>query len=143
VYGSAGNLGTTGFSETGLVNSDTISGVTLTSAGAAPTAGVGTYALTASNAIGTGLDNYAITYAPGDLSVERLVPVAAAFASGVDREAINAQPSAGDSFLLQQEPADGDTETPADPRYASDFTCAPAPSPAGSPVRCRPRQGSP
>ena len=64
VYGTSLNLGTTGFTETGLVtaNGDSISGVTLASLGAASTANVGTYALSASNAQGSGLSNYNITY---------------------------------------------------------------------------------
>ncbi len=73
VYGTNGNLGTTGFTETGLVtaNGDAISGVTLSSLGAASTATVGTYALSASNAQGSGLSNYTITYvnAPTGLTV--------------------------------------------------------------------------
>ena len=64
VYGTSLNLGTTGFTETGLVtaNGDAITGVTLASLGAASTANVGTYALSASNAQGSGLSNYNITY---------------------------------------------------------------------------------
>ena len=51
-YGSTANLGTTAFSETGLVNSDTVTGVTLTSAGSPATATVagGPYAITPSAA---------------------------------------------------------------------------------------------
>ena len=43
-------------------NGDAISGVTLASLGAASSANVGTYALSASNAQGTGLSNYNIAY---------------------------------------------------------------------------------
>ncbi len=82
VYGTDGNLGTTGFTETGLVtaNGDAISGVTLSSLGAASTASVGTYALSASNAQGSGLSNYTITYvnAPTGLTV---TPVALTIAA--------------------------------------------------------------
>ncbi len=72
-YGVSQNLGDTAFTETGLVtsNGDSISGVTLSSLGAAANATVagGPYAITASNAVGLGLGNYAITYAPGQLTV--------------------------------------------------------------------------
>ena len=72
-YGTTLALGTTAFTETGLVNSDTVSGVTLTSAGAAATATVtgSPYAITPSAAVGTGLGNYTITYvnAPAGLTV--------------------------------------------------------------------------
>ena len=73
VYGTTPSLGVTGFTETGLVNSDTVTGVTLTSPGAAATATVlgGPYTITPSAAVGSGLSNYAITYdvAPIGLTV--------------------------------------------------------------------------
>jgi hypothetical protein len=72
VYGTALTLGTTGFTASGLLGSDAVSGVTLTSLGAAAAAGVngGTpYALDASLAVGTSLSNYTITYVPGTLMV--------------------------------------------------------------------------
>ncbi|MFA4994238.1 MAG: YDG domain-containing protein [Bdellovibrionales bacterium] len=64
-YGAVANLGTTSFTTSGLLNSDTVTGATLTSAGAAATATVagGPYAITVSDATGTGLSNYTITYA--------------------------------------------------------------------------------
>src|SRR4029077_8407700 len=56
----------------GLFNPpDAVTGVTLTSAGAAATATVGGYDIVASNAVGSGLGNYAITYAKGQLTVNR------------------------------------------------------------------------
>ena len=60
------------FATSGLVNSDTVTGVNLTSAGQAATAGVNSgtpYALTASAATGSGLSNYTITYHPGTVTV--------------------------------------------------------------------------
>jgi hypothetical protein len=61
----------TDFSVVGLVNSDTVASVTLTSAGAAATAQVSgsPYDITPSAAVGTGLANYTITYVNGKLSV--------------------------------------------------------------------------
>ncbi|MBM4444911.1 MAG: Ig-like domain repeat protein, partial [Chloroflexi bacterium] len=59
----------TEFSAPGLVNSDTVDGVTLTSSGAAAGAAVGTYDIVASAAIGTGLSNYNISYVNGSLTV--------------------------------------------------------------------------
>jgi filamentous hemagglutinin family protein len=53
----------------GLKNSDSVTGVTLTSAGAAATANSGSYSITASDAAGTGLDNYIICYETGLLYV--------------------------------------------------------------------------
>ena len=65
-YGMVANLGTTAFTETGLVtaNGDTVSGVTLTSSGAGAGATVlgGPYVITPSAAAGTGLANYTIVY---------------------------------------------------------------------------------
>jgi hypothetical protein len=73
IYGDTANLGTTAFSQSGLVvaNGDSISGVTLSSLGAAASAQVAgsPYAITASNAAGTGLSNYSISYVSGALTV--------------------------------------------------------------------------
>jgi hypothetical protein len=61
----------TDFSVSGLVNSDTVASITLTSAGAAGTAGVSgsPYTIVPSAAVGTGLGNYAISYVNGSLTV--------------------------------------------------------------------------
>ncbi|WP_369979719.1 GLUG motif-containing protein [Xanthomonas bundabergensis] len=67
-YGSALDL--SGYSVSGLVNGDTVSGVTLSSGGAAASAGVGSYAINASGATGAGLSNYVISYVDGSLSVD-------------------------------------------------------------------------
>ena len=72
VYGTTANLGTTGFTTSGLRGSDSVSGVTLTSTGSIATAGVngGTpYVLNASAAFGSGLSNYTIHYVAGGLTV--------------------------------------------------------------------------
>ncbi|WP_042446548.1 beta strand repeat-containing protein [Azospirillum sp. B510] len=66
-YGDSATL--TGFTATGLKNSDSVTGVSLSSSGTAATAGVGSYAITASAAQGSGLSNYTITYADGTLTV--------------------------------------------------------------------------
>jgi hypothetical protein len=52
-----------------LVNGDKVTGVTLASAGAAAAAEDGSYAITPSAGVGTGLSNYNITYVPGTLTV--------------------------------------------------------------------------
>jgi VCBS repeat-containing protein len=56
-----------------LVGADAITSVLLASPGAARTAGVADspYAITISAAVGSGLDNYTITYAPGELAVTK------------------------------------------------------------------------
>ena len=72
IYGTTANLGTTGFTAWGLLGSDRVSGVTLSSPGSVATAGVngGTpYALYASGAVGSGLSNYTIHYVAGGLTV--------------------------------------------------------------------------
>jgi gliding motility-associated-like protein len=66
-YGSVANLSQ--FTATGLLNSDVVSTVNLSSAGTPATAAVGTYPITASSATGTGLSNYTITYNNGTLTV--------------------------------------------------------------------------
>jgi hypothetical protein len=68
-YGTELDLGTTAFTTSGLVEGDSVTSVTLTSAGAAANADVGTYPIVASNAIGTDLENYTISYIDGTLTV--------------------------------------------------------------------------
>ena len=58
------------YTASGLINGDSISGVTLQSDGVPSTAGVAAYSVTASNAQGSGLGNYSITYQPGTLTVD-------------------------------------------------------------------------
>ncbi|MHA4875811.1 MBG domain-containing protein, partial [Enterococcus faecium] len=67
IYGSEAVL--SGYAASGLVNGDSISAVSLSSSGATRTAGVGSYGISASGALGTGLTNYAISYGAGTLSV--------------------------------------------------------------------------
>jgi hypothetical protein len=69
IYGETLNLGTTLFSKSGLVNSDSVSGVTLTSAGAVAGAAAGSYPIAPTVAVGSGLSNYAISYVNGSLAV--------------------------------------------------------------------------
>ena len=69
-YGTTYSFLGSEFTDTGLVNGDTVTGVNLASAGAVvATAPVGPYAITASNAAGTGLSNYTINYVDGFLIV--------------------------------------------------------------------------
>jgi hypothetical protein len=72
LYGEAMVLGTTAFTHTAMFGTDDVTGVTLSSAGAAAGALVSgsPYALVPSAAVGTGLDNYIISYLPGTLIVE-------------------------------------------------------------------------
>ncbi|MBI2234504.1 MAG: filamentous hemagglutinin N-terminal domain-containing protein [Micavibrio aeruginosavorus] len=69
-YGDTYNFTGTEFTTSGLKFSDDVSSLTLSSLGAAATAGgSAVYSITGSNAVGTGLGNYNITYAPGTLTV--------------------------------------------------------------------------
>ncbi|MGV6477248.1 MBG domain-containing protein, partial [Azotobacter vinelandii] len=56
-------------SVSGLVNGDSVGRVDLASAGKTATATVGSYAITAANADGTGLSNYDIGYVDGTLTI--------------------------------------------------------------------------
>jgi len=69
VYGIALTFKGTEFIATGLLGTDTVTSVTLNSAGAAATAAVGSYPIIPSAAVGTGLTNYTITYVNGTLTV--------------------------------------------------------------------------
>ncbi len=70
-YGQTVVFAGTEFTTSGLLNADDVTSVTLTSAGAAPTATVAgsPYPITPSTAVGTGLVNYAISYVDGELTV--------------------------------------------------------------------------
>jgi MBG domain (YGX type)/Domain of unknown function (DUF4347)/Putative Ig domain len=70
-YGDTLTFVGTEFTDSGLQNGDTVGSVTLSSPGAATTAGVGSYAITASAATGGTFNpaNYIITYDPGTLTV--------------------------------------------------------------------------
>ena len=70
-YGSAHDLGNDAFTVSGLKNSDTVDTVSLSSAGAAATANAGTYDIDVSNASGSGLGNYIISYVDGLLTVDK------------------------------------------------------------------------
>ena len=66
-YGQAASL--SGFTTSGLLFADSVTGLSLSSLGAVNTANVGSYAINASGATGTGLSNYAISYVSGLLAV--------------------------------------------------------------------------
>ena len=57
------------YTVSGLVNSDTVTSISLSSTGADASANVGSYSIAASSASGTGLSNYTITYISGLLTV--------------------------------------------------------------------------
>jgi len=66
----------TEFTTSGLVGGDSVTNVTLTSAGEDSSATVGFYDILSSAAVGTGLENYTITYAKGTLTVnDKITPV--------------------------------------------------------------------
>ncbi len=70
LYNTALAFGGGEFTSSGLVNGNVVTNVTLTSDGALPAAPVGLYAITATNALGSGLTNYSIVYSNGQLTVE-------------------------------------------------------------------------
>ena len=69
VTGTTLTFAGTEFTSSGLVGSDNITSVSLASAGAASSAPAATYDVVPSNAQGTGLSNYSITYYNGTLTV--------------------------------------------------------------------------
>ncbi|WP_019341803.1 GLUG motif-containing protein [Stutzerimonas stutzeri] len=58
-----------GYTANGLLSDDSVASVNLSSAGEPTSAAAGNYAIIASDAVGTGLGNYAITYQDGTLQV--------------------------------------------------------------------------
>jgi hypothetical protein len=106
-YGQAMTFAGTEFSTAGLVNGDTVSGVTLTSAGAAANSGVAgsPYAIVASSAVGSGLDNYTICYVAGSLAVSPApLTITACNASKITGEANPAFTVGYSGFVLGEGP---------------------------------------
>ena len=75
-YGQTVTFAGTEFTTAGLVNSDSVSSVSLSSTGALATAPVAgsPYTIVASNASGSGLSNYTISYVTGSLTVIKASP---------------------------------------------------------------------
>jgi hypothetical protein len=69
-YGTTTTFAGTEFTTSGLLLDDTVTSITLASAGAVDTADVGDYAITGSDAVGSGLGNYTITFVDGTLTVD-------------------------------------------------------------------------
>jgi hypothetical protein len=88
VYGQTKTYGagSTAFTSAGLQNSETIGSVTLSSTGAAPTAGVGNYPIVPSAATGGTFNpaNYSITYNNGTLNVSAATVVVTASSATVN-----------------------------------------------------------
>ncbi|ARK09345.1 MBG domain-containing protein [Fibrella sp. ES10-3-2-2] len=86
IYGTAFSFAGTEFSTQGLVGGNTVTMVTLTSAGSDALANVAgsPYPIVPSNAQGSGLDNYAITYQNGTftVNVQTANPLAESFYTG-------------------------------------------------------------
>jgi autotransporter-associated beta strand protein len=71
-YGTSITLGSIAYRASGLVGSDSVTSVTLTSTGSGVGAVAGSYAIVASNASGSGLSSYNISYVDGSLTVNAL-----------------------------------------------------------------------
>ncbi|MEZ0225404.1 MAG: MBG domain-containing protein, partial [Alphaproteobacteria bacterium] len=71
VYGSTFTFNGTEFTTSGLLNGDSVTSASLSSSGSAVTATVAgsPYAITIGSAVGSGLNNYTITYVGGNLAV--------------------------------------------------------------------------
>ena len=76
-YGQTLSFAGTEFTASGLVSGDSVTRVTLASAGAAASAAVGIYPISSSAAVGSGLNNYTINYVSGTLTVDTPVIVPA------------------------------------------------------------------
>lgn len=76
-YGQTVTFVGTEFTTSGLQPGDSVTSVTLTSAGGASSAAIGSYDIVPSAAIGTGLENYTIAYNNGTLTVSAATSPAA------------------------------------------------------------------
>jgi len=83
-----------------LYGQDAITGVTLTSAGSPALAKIGTYAVNANNATGTGVSNYDITYIAGSLGVVSPANLGTAFVLGAaNRPIVSVAGTVIDNFV--------------------------------------------
>jgi len=69
-FGTVFNFTGAEFTSLGLINSDEVTTVTLTSSGSLGAAAAGSYSIVPSAAIGSGIDNYTITYVDGTMVVD-------------------------------------------------------------------------
>ena len=74
-FGQTKTFAGTEFAASGLLNTDTVTQVTLTSSGGAVAAAVGDYPIVPSSATGIGLTNYTVAYSNGVLTVTPPTPV--------------------------------------------------------------------
>ncbi|MFT9000717.1 MAG: MBG domain-containing protein, partial [Acetobacter syzygii] len=74
IYGQNPSLNNTDFKTSGLVNGDAVTGVSLSTT-ASNLSNTGSYAITASNARGSGLSNYTITYHNGTYEITRITTI--------------------------------------------------------------------
>ncbi len=107
-YGSVSLSGTTGFTESGLITGDSISGVTLSTNATLSSSGNYNYSatpwtITPSDATGSGLTNYSITYdtAPNGLTISKL-NITAALNGAVEEKTYDGTTSAalGNDYTL-------------------------------------------
>jgi hypothetical protein len=96
-YGTMLNFTGKEFTTSGLVNSDTVTSVSLASPGAAATATVASspYGVTISNAQGSGLMNYTISYVSGTLNIN---PANLTITADADANAANGQTAFSKSY---------------------------------------------
>src|SRR5437667_94609 len=107
-YGTVKTFAATAFGQVGLVNGDTITGVTETSTGAAAAAIVSppTYPIVASAATGTGLSNYTISYVDGALTVTK---ASLTITANSDTKTYGTVKTFGATAFSQVGPVNGDT----------------------------------
>ena len=82
LYGSPLVFAGTEYTVAGLTNSDTIASATLSSAGTNATATIGNYPIAITNASGSGLTNYSLTYIAGTLTVTKAALTVTANSAG-------------------------------------------------------------
>jgi len=104
-YGDTVTFAGTEFSSSGLVNSDAVTSVTLTSSGALAAAAAGSYDIVPSAATGSGLGNYTISYANGTLVVNSTQPtILSLTGAGTSSVVINWSAISNVTYRVQYKP---------------------------------------
>ena len=112
VYGQTKTFEGTEFTADGLIDTDRVTSVTLTSVGAPGTAAVGQYPILASGATGTGLENYSLNYMDGSLTVTPGTPVMISDMSLLSNGTIKLTFTGGDAGLSYRVQASPDVSNP-------------------------------
>jgi hypothetical protein len=120
-YGDVAIFAGTEFVAAGFIGTDTVNGVTLTSAGASATAVLGAHPIVPGAAFGSGLGNYAIDYRNGTLLVQDTTAPVLTVPGPITRDAVGASGTPVTFTTSAADRHDGAVTTACTPASGSTF----------------------